>query len=65
MEHGQRYITGISRGVTSTLFFLYFFYLSKSNSSQNYSSKSKSTDSKKLLKDAVQVHSHFTYNVLL
>ena len=34
---------GGSRGVTSTQFV-------KSNSSQNYSSKSKSTDSKKLLK---------------
>ena len=38
----------VLRGVTS----IQFFYLSKSksNSSQNYSSKSKSTDSKKLLK---------------
>ena len=36
------------RGVTSTQFF--YLSKSKSNSSQNYSSKSKSTDSKKLLK---------------
>ena len=36
------------RGVTSTQ--LFYLSKSKSNSSQNYSSKSKSTDSKKLLK---------------
>ena len=38
----------VARGVTSTEFF--YLSTSKSNSSQNYSSKSKSTDSKKLLK---------------